>query len=220
MHLVPETGDGIVILANSQRAWPLFAAILRDWSVSLGVGPGRHGKRALGRAGGTRRHRPWPGRGGARPLARIRGRRRPLPLRVAGGRDRRRSSSGRSGPRHRTTCSCSRSCPASGPCLLPPPSLQGSASRRSPSQQGGGDEAPRRDGCPSGAWTQCEASPPKPPGRPSVPPRHDPSDPHREERPEAPPRSRAVADHPRPHRGSGAKGPASCSTPRGRHARR
>jgi CubicO group peptidase (beta-lactamase class C family) len=39
MHLVPETGDGIVILSNSQRAWPLFAAILRDWSESLGVAP-------------------------------------------------------------------------------------------------------------------------------------------------------------------------------------
>ena len=39
MHLVPETGDGIVILSNSQRAWPLFAALLRDWSDSLGVAP-------------------------------------------------------------------------------------------------------------------------------------------------------------------------------------
>lgn len=39
MHLVPVTGDGIVILSNSQRAWPLFAAILRDWSESLGVAP-------------------------------------------------------------------------------------------------------------------------------------------------------------------------------------
>lgn len=37
MHLMPETGDGIVILSNSQRAWPLFAAILREWSESLGV---------------------------------------------------------------------------------------------------------------------------------------------------------------------------------------
>ncbi|WP_366656522.1 serine hydrolase domain-containing protein [Fodinicurvata sp. EGI_FJ10296] len=37
LHMVPETGDGIVILSNSQRAWPLFAAILRDWSESLGV---------------------------------------------------------------------------------------------------------------------------------------------------------------------------------------
>jgi hypothetical protein len=39
MHLVPESGDGIVILSNSQRAWPLFAMILRDWSGSLGVAP-------------------------------------------------------------------------------------------------------------------------------------------------------------------------------------
>jgi CubicO group peptidase (beta-lactamase class C family) len=39
MHIVPETGDGIVILSNSQRAWPLFAALLRDWSESLRVAP-------------------------------------------------------------------------------------------------------------------------------------------------------------------------------------
>ncbi len=39
MHLVPEAGDGIVILANGQRAWPLFAAILREWSESVGVAP-------------------------------------------------------------------------------------------------------------------------------------------------------------------------------------
>lgn len=39
LHLVPETGDGIVILSNSQRAWPLFAAILREWSESLTVAP-------------------------------------------------------------------------------------------------------------------------------------------------------------------------------------
>ena len=39
LHLVPETGDGIVILSNSQRAWPLFAAVLRVWSESLGVQP-------------------------------------------------------------------------------------------------------------------------------------------------------------------------------------
>jgi len=39
LHLVPETGDGIVILANSQRAWPLFANVLRLWSESLGVQP-------------------------------------------------------------------------------------------------------------------------------------------------------------------------------------
>lgn len=39
LHLVPATGDGIVILSNSQRAWPLFAQILRDWSGHLGVDP-------------------------------------------------------------------------------------------------------------------------------------------------------------------------------------
>jgi CubicO group peptidase (beta-lactamase class C family) len=39
LHLVPATGDGIVILSNSQRAWPLFADVLRVWSESLGVQP-------------------------------------------------------------------------------------------------------------------------------------------------------------------------------------
>ncbi len=39
MHLVPESGDGIVILSNSQRAWPLLAALVREWSESLGVAP-------------------------------------------------------------------------------------------------------------------------------------------------------------------------------------
>jgi CubicO group peptidase (beta-lactamase class C family) len=29
---VPETGDGIIILTNSQRSWPAFAYILRDWT--------------------------------------------------------------------------------------------------------------------------------------------------------------------------------------------
>lgn len=43
-HSVPETGDGIVILTNSQRSWPLFAYLLTDWakwngfdSVSMSV---------------------------------------------------------------------------------------------------------------------------------------------------------------------------------------
>jgi CubicO group peptidase (beta-lactamase class C family) len=31
-HSVPETGDGIVILTNSQRSWPLIAYILQDWA--------------------------------------------------------------------------------------------------------------------------------------------------------------------------------------------
>ena len=39
IHLVPESGDGVVILANSQRAWPLFGHILRAWSESLEVEP-------------------------------------------------------------------------------------------------------------------------------------------------------------------------------------
>ncbi len=36
---VPDTGDGIVLLANSQRAWPLFGHVLRAWSGALGVAP-------------------------------------------------------------------------------------------------------------------------------------------------------------------------------------
>lgn len=39
MQIVPETGDGIVLLSNSQRAWPLFAALLDEWSDFLGVAP-------------------------------------------------------------------------------------------------------------------------------------------------------------------------------------
>lgn len=35
-HLVPETGEGVVILTNSQRSWPLFAHLLTDWSRWLG----------------------------------------------------------------------------------------------------------------------------------------------------------------------------------------
>ncbi len=38
-HLVPESGDAIILLTNSQRAWPLFAAVLRAWSGALGVAP-------------------------------------------------------------------------------------------------------------------------------------------------------------------------------------
>jgi hypothetical protein len=29
---VPETGDGFVILTNSQRSWPLIASLLREWA--------------------------------------------------------------------------------------------------------------------------------------------------------------------------------------------
>lgn len=42
-HSIPETGDGIVILTNSQRSWPFFAHILSDWArwnsfPSVGMG--------------------------------------------------------------------------------------------------------------------------------------------------------------------------------------
>jgi len=36
-HAVPETGDGIVILSNSQRTWPAFAYILSDWTGWIGL---------------------------------------------------------------------------------------------------------------------------------------------------------------------------------------
>jgi CubicO group peptidase (beta-lactamase class C family) len=39
LQLVPETGDAIVLLSNSQRAWPLFAELLAAWSAELGVRP-------------------------------------------------------------------------------------------------------------------------------------------------------------------------------------
>lgn len=40
-HAVPETGDGIVILTNSQRSWPFIAMILNDWARWRGfVAPG------------------------------------------------------------------------------------------------------------------------------------------------------------------------------------
>lgn len=38
-HAIPETGDGIIILVNSQRAWPFFAHVLNDWASWLGIGP-------------------------------------------------------------------------------------------------------------------------------------------------------------------------------------
>ena len=31
-HAVPETGDAIVILTNSQRSWPFIAGVLNDWT--------------------------------------------------------------------------------------------------------------------------------------------------------------------------------------------
>jgi hypothetical protein len=37
-HSVPETGDGIVILTNSQRSWPFIAKLLGDWADWAGIG--------------------------------------------------------------------------------------------------------------------------------------------------------------------------------------
>ncbi|WP_158278654.1 serine hydrolase domain-containing protein [Rhodohalobacter mucosus] len=37
-HIVPESGDGIVILTNSSRSWPLISSILSDWAQWAGVG--------------------------------------------------------------------------------------------------------------------------------------------------------------------------------------
>lgn len=37
-HLVPESGDGIVILTNSSRSWPLISHILTDWVDWNGYG--------------------------------------------------------------------------------------------------------------------------------------------------------------------------------------
>lgn len=35
-HLVPDSGDGIVILTNSQRSWPFIAYLLSDWAKWCG----------------------------------------------------------------------------------------------------------------------------------------------------------------------------------------
>lgn len=38
-HSIPETGDGLVVMANSQRSWPMIAQILADWSEWQSVEP-------------------------------------------------------------------------------------------------------------------------------------------------------------------------------------
>jgi len=48
-HSVPQTGDGIVILTNSQRSWPVFAYILEDWAQWIGVSSVGMEKIILGR---------------------------------------------------------------------------------------------------------------------------------------------------------------------------
>ena len=37
-HAVPDTGDGIVILTNSQRSWPVIATVLGEWARWSGIG--------------------------------------------------------------------------------------------------------------------------------------------------------------------------------------
>lgn len=46
-HALPESGDGIVILTNSQRSWPFLAEVLTDWSLWRGFGPVKFGKITL-----------------------------------------------------------------------------------------------------------------------------------------------------------------------------
>lgn len=43
-HSIPESGDGIVILTNSQRSWPFMAQVLSDWSGWLGIKPVKMGR--------------------------------------------------------------------------------------------------------------------------------------------------------------------------------
>jgi CubicO group peptidase (beta-lactamase class C family) len=37
-HAIPESGDGIVILTNSQRSWPFMSYVLTDWARWSGAG--------------------------------------------------------------------------------------------------------------------------------------------------------------------------------------
>ncbi len=50
-HSVPESGDGIVILTNTQRSWPLFAVVLADWSRWNGFAPVKFSRIRYGVAG-------------------------------------------------------------------------------------------------------------------------------------------------------------------------
>lgn len=47
-HAVPESGDGIVILTNSQRSWPLMAQVLNDWARWSGFGSIKMGRITYG----------------------------------------------------------------------------------------------------------------------------------------------------------------------------
>ena len=39
MQFVPESGDGIIILTNSQRSWPFISYLLREWAIWRGFAP-------------------------------------------------------------------------------------------------------------------------------------------------------------------------------------
>ena len=43
-HAVPESGDGIVIVTNSQRSWPFLAYVLSDWAEWIGIGSVKFGR--------------------------------------------------------------------------------------------------------------------------------------------------------------------------------
>jgi CubicO group peptidase (beta-lactamase class C family) len=43
-HAISESGDGIVILTNSQRSWPFIAQVLTDWSRWIGIEPVKFGR--------------------------------------------------------------------------------------------------------------------------------------------------------------------------------
>lgn len=47
-HAVPEAGDGIVILTNSQRSWPLISRVVRDWAAWSGAGAVKFGRISAG----------------------------------------------------------------------------------------------------------------------------------------------------------------------------
>jgi CubicO group peptidase (beta-lactamase class C family) len=47
-HAVPESGDAIVILTNSQRSWPLMSHVLIEWARWSGVGPVKWARIAYG----------------------------------------------------------------------------------------------------------------------------------------------------------------------------
>lgn len=38
-HATPQSGEGIVILTNSQRSWPFIAEVLQNWRLWLGYSP-------------------------------------------------------------------------------------------------------------------------------------------------------------------------------------